>query len=246
MHSQKDIVAMITLAVLSSLPARAQGMPYPPGVLGNARQAIVVTTADWNAVDGKLIRYERRGSGWKQVEQPIPVVVGSNGLAWGHDLAAGQNGHAKHEGDGRSPAGVFPVSQLFGFAPTSPNARMPYLQLTNSTECVDDVNSGQYAHIADATAVAKDWNSSEQMRQIEQYRDGAVVDYNMSPTTKAAGSCIFLHIWKGPGQGTAGCTAMDAHELETVLRWLDSSQHPVLIQLPKSEYQRLRAEWQLP
>ncbi len=246
MHLQKEILAIITLAVLNALPAAAQGMPYPPSVLADARQAIVVTTADWNAVDGKLTRYEKRGSAWQQAGPVIPVVVGTNGLAWGHDLAVGQDGHAKHEGDGRSPAGVFPVSELFGFAATSPNARMPYLQLTNSTECVDDVSSAQYAHIVDASAVAKDWDSSEHMRQIEQYRDGAVVAYNLNPTTKAAGSCIFLHIWKGPGQGTAGCTALDTHELETVLRWLNSSQHPVLIQLPQSEYQRLRAAWQLP
>ncbi len=54
------------------------------------------------------------------------------------------------------------------------------------------------------------------------------------------GSCIFLHIWEGPGKGTAGCTAMGSLSMEEVLRWLDGEKRPVLVQLPRAEFERLR------
>ena len=49
--------------------------------------------------------------------------------------------------------------------------------------------------------------SGEDMRKIDLYRRGLVVDY---PTDRAAraGSCIFIHVWRGEGRGTAGCVAL--------------------------------------
>jgi D-alanyl-D-alanine dipeptidase len=34
--------------------------------------------------------------------------------------------------------------------------------------------------------------------------------------------------------------------VEETIRWLDPSHRPVLVQLPESEYARLRATWELP
>jgi L,D-peptidoglycan transpeptidase YkuD (ErfK/YbiS/YcfS/YnhG family) len=83
------------------------------------------------------------------------------------------------------------------------------------------------------------------MRTIDVYRLMAVVDYN-DRKVSGAGSCIFLHIWSGPGKGTAGCTAMDEKNLQILADWLDENKHPVLIQFPASTYQLLRNSWQLP
>jgi L,D-peptidoglycan transpeptidase YkuD (ErfK/YbiS/YcfS/YnhG family) len=63
---------------------------------------------------------------------------------------------------------------------------------------------------------------------------------------RGAGSCVFLHIWKGLGKGTAGCTATTSDTVEETIRWLDVSSHPVLVQLPESEYLRLRSAWSIP
>jgi L,D-peptidoglycan transpeptidase YkuD (ErfK/YbiS/YcfS/YnhG family) len=73
-----------------------------------------------------------------------------------------------------------------------------------------------------------------------------VVGYNTSPTRSGAGSCIFLHIWDGPEQGTAGCTAMEPIRIETLLRWLDPKKAPVLVQLPEPEYLKYQSAWSLP
>jgi D-alanyl-D-alanine dipeptidase len=99
----------------------------------------------------------------------------------------------------------------------------------------------------DRTTVSPDWNSSEHMlRSDDLYRWGVVVDHNADPPRPGAGSCIFLHIWRGPGQPTVGCTAMPQENLESVLGWLDPAKKPLLVQLPESEYQRLKRKWKLP
>lgn len=110
---------------------------------------------------------------------------------------------AKREGDGKSPAGVFALSSAFGYAPQPlRGSRMPYLNLTSSTECVDDVHSKYYNRIVDRSLVTPDWNSSEHMRDAgESYRWGIIVDHNRivagdnNPPEPAGGSCVFLHIW---------------------------------------------------
>jgi len=225
---------------------------------------IVVTTPDWAAVEGRLQRYERATSHetWKPVSKPISIVVGKNGLGWGIGVIAtdGSNIRAvsdpvKKEGDGKAPAGVFALGTAFGYASQSLRGlKMPYLNLTTSIECVDDVGSKYYNRVVDRSTVAPDWNSSEHMRSSgESYRWGIVVGHNgivsegsAAPPMPGAGSCIFLHIWHSAGQGTVGCTAMPQTELETLLTWLDPTRRPLLVQLPTQEYERLSKRWKLP
>jgi D-alanyl-D-alanine dipeptidase len=112
---------------------------------------------------------------------------------------------------------------------------------------VDDAASRYYNRIVErGRAGAVDWNSSERMRSVEGYRWGLVVAHNAAPPVAGRGSCIFLHIWAGPGKGTAGCTAMERGNLEALLRWLDARSGPLLVQLPEAEYARLRSAWRLP
>ncbi len=198
-------------------------------------------------------RFVRSGSDapWHRVGAAVPVVVGTSGLAWGDgDATPGMPGDPhKREGDGRSPAGVFPLDGAFGFAPSSTmsGVRLPYLQLTAGTECVDDTTSEHYNTVVDRDRVPRvDWTSSEHMRRIPQYQVGVLVGYNTRPARKGHGSCIFLHIWDGPGSTTAGCTAFPRADVEAMLRWLDPKQQPVLVQLPAAEYARLKRAWALP
>src|SRR5690348_13994507 len=105
------------------------------------KKLIVVTTPDWNAVEGTLIRYERRGHEWIKVSEPIPVVVGRAGMAWDPALTRENPdrypGPVKHEGDGRSPSGVFALKDgTFGFARELSGSRR-YTPLTPTIECVD-------------------------------------------------------------------------------------------------------------
>ncbi len=249
---------MVVICAASFAPAQGE----EPAALHASMQVLVVTTQDWNAVDGILQAYERPQARkrWKAVGGPIPVVVGKNGLGWGVGLASASDegrrgagdsvtlGPVKHEGDGKSPAGIFRLSTSFGYAAQGQARwKMPYVSLTPSVECVDDASSKFYNRVLDRATVAPDWNSSEHMlRPDELYRWGLVVDHNADPVTPGTGSCIFMHIWMGPGQGTTGCTAMTQEHLEGVLAWLDPAKNPLLVQLPRSEYKKLRRHWKLP
>jgi D-alanyl-D-alanine dipeptidase len=218
---------------------------------------LVVTTADWNAVPGRMVRYERArpGKHWKQVGEPVEIVVGKSGLGWGIGLVStddakvrGAADPVKHEGDGKAPAGVFGFSSGFGYAAEKPAEwKMPYVSLTPTVECVDDAGSRFYNRVVDRAAVTADWKSSERMAEAGvYYRWGAVIDHNWNPPVPGGGSCIFLHVWGGAEEGTVGCTAMAEEELKPVLAWIDPARKPVFVQLPQAQYKKLRKPWRLP
>jgi len=225
-------------------------------------QLIVVATSNWGAVEGQLQRFERVNNRWRPFGEPIPIVVGRNGMGWGIGLVAADDpgvrlasDPVKKEADGKSPAGIFDLGTAFGYSDQPlPGLKFPYLALAESIECVDDVNSKYYNRIVDRSAVAADWSSSEHMRDVgESYRWGIVVDFNgtIAEHSKKApepggGSCVFLHIWHDHTHGTAGCTAMTQMNLEMLLTWLDPKRRPLLLQLPMPAYQRLTHRWNLP
>ena len=221
------------------------------------RQAVIVKTANWKDHQGSLQCYERSSTNetWKAVGGSIPVVVGRNGLGWGVGLHQADmdtprdGGKEKREGDGRAPAGIFRLSSAFGYAPAKEagEIKLPYTQAAPSLRCVDDTQSRHYNRIVDSALIKPDWKSAEEMRRMDdQYRMGIVVDHNTNPVIPGRGSCIFIHIWKGSDAGTAGCTAMSQENMERLLRWLDPSSNPVLIQLPEGTYRKLRTAWDLP
>ena len=264
-----SFLASLLLAAggIAALPAAVRAAE--PSALASSTQMIVVTTSDWSAVEGRLQRYERGNphKKWRAVGEPISVVVGKNGLGWGAGVIPTDNAPntktkiraaadpVKKEGDGKAPAGVFALGTVFGYAPQPlPGSKMPYLNLTPSVECVDDTSSKFYNRVVNRDAAVPDWNSSEHMlRSDELYRWGIVVGHNgivaerdASAPAPGGGSCIFLHIWRGPGQPTVGCTAMPQGQLESLLTWLDPARNPLLVQLPAPQYERLRKRWKLP
>ena len=217
-----------------------------------SEQLVVVTTPSWTSTIGKLQRFQRStpSSSWTQIDTAVPVVVGRTGIAWGvgFDSASAEGPH-KHEGDGKAPAGIFPIDTAFGFDPrqSTPGVKLPYVQLLPTTDCVDDTASAHYNTVVDKASVQPiDWTSAEHMREVGQYKIGAIVGYNADPPVRGRGSCIFLHIWAGPDSHTAGCTAFDEAKLREVIAWLDPKKQPLLVQLTVQDYARLRASWKLP
>ena len=64
--------------------------------------------------------------------------------------------------------------------------------------------------------------------------------------TPKRGSCIFLHVWRGPESTTIGCTAMDEPRLVELLRALEPASKPAFVLLPRAEYDALAMAWGLP
>ncbi|MFM9903383.1 MAG: L,D-transpeptidase [Pyrinomonadaceae bacterium] len=246
--------AIFTLFLLTvSIMAQIK-IPEPPEVqvpFAQSLQVVVVTTSDWDAVTGTARLYGRKNekSAWKMVGESFPVVIGRSGLAWGNELTRQTSAtKIKQEGDGNSPAGLFPLTASFGTSSKPTAIELPYTKLDEFTECVDDPKSFHYNKIVNRMGVGNfDWKSSEKMLAIRpEYDLGVFVAYNTYPVVKEKGSCIFLHIWKDASTGTSGCTAMERRSLERIVGWLTTAKHPYLVQLTDTDYGKYKSLWNLP
>jgi len=249
----KPIYNLLWLCALLLGTTTLMGMPNHLSPLQKSRQAIVVITPNWNANQGKLQYVERKTTkqAWHSKYPSIPVVVGQNGLGWGVNFQsfAKKGEPLKTEGDDRSPAGIYPVTTAFGFSSLFRSRnKLPYIHIRRDTVCVDDPHSRYYNQIINAANIKHpDWHSAEQMHDYTiSYQWGLQVGYNTKLLKPQAGSCIFIHIWRTPTDGTAGCTAMTKTHLKYILNRLDLSKNPVLIQLPKTVYHRFQKIWHLP
>lgn len=227
--------------------------PEPPAVkkpFAESLQAVVVATSGWSAIQGTARLYERKNlkSNWKSVGDDFPVVIGRSGLAWSLDSAPDGPVESKKEGDGRSPAGLFPLTSGFGRHEKPSGVRLPYTKLENYTECVDDVASSHYNKLVDRLQVGNfDWKSSEKMLEVGPAYDlGLFVAHNSYPVRRGDGSCIFLHVWNDASTGTAGCTAMKRENLVRILTWVDPAKNPYLVQLTEADHKKYRKSWNLP
>lgn len=210
-----------------------------PWLLSSSRQHVVAVMETSTSTTGLLYRFEPRDGEWRSVGEAMPIVVGRNGVG------------PKRESDGRSPQGMFPLGFAFGYEAEPPTGtELTYRPLTPESVCVDDSNSSHYNRVVFEPREEEDWESAEAMRRDLAYGDelyslGITVEYN-ADAVPGAGSCIFLHVWRGPGSPTTGCTAMSESHLRTLLRWLRPGHQPVLIQGTRAYLDELRSEGRLP
>ncbi len=241
------------LCALSLAACAPRALAPGPLPWSTAGQMVVVVTPDWNADHGTLRTFERSGGRWSEAGEPQPVTVGRNGSAWGLGLhPSAPTGPAKREGDGRSPAGVFEIGTAFGYAEQVGTA-LPYAAMRASHYCMDVSESPYYNRIVDSSVLgeAAVAGSTEPMRLDlhssgdQRYRLGLVIGHNKQ-ARPGAGSCIFAHLWKQPGDATAGCTAMDDATMSRLLQWLQPHRQPVFVLMPEREYRAQQAAWSLP
>lgn len=237
---------LLVAAPAPGAEAQTDSAPLPGDTLRDepapreSGQHLVSVVESPDATTGTLHRFEAVDGGWRRVGSPVRMVVGRSGVG------------PKREGDGRSPRGVFRLGPAFGYAAVPPDGlRLDYRPMPPGAVCVDDPGSSHYARIVDPSEVARtDWGSAEAMRRDlvhgdDLYRWGVLVEYNPDGTP-GAGSCIFLHVWRGPESPTVGCTAMAQGRLLEILTWLRPEREPLLIQGTRAYLERLRERGVLP
>jgi L,D-peptidoglycan transpeptidase YkuD (ErfK/YbiS/YcfS/YnhG family) len=210
---------------------------FAASVPPDCRQVVLVLSPNQPSSVAQMWLLEREGrrQPWQVVAGPIQATLGHKGLAWGvgeHTAAAPVGFPVKREGDKCSPAGVFSIPFAFGQAAAEDATwmRLPYKPLTPSIVGVDDPGSAFYNQVVDNSVVERDWDSNEPMqRHGDLYRWGAFIGHNPNGVP-GLGSCIFFHLWPGPGKATAGCTATSGADMERMLRWLDAEKNPRLVQ----------------
>ena len=244
------VLAFLVLAACASREARDSG------AVASSGQLVVVTSAGWDDASGTLRRFEREGDRWREVGTATPVMLGRSGSAWGigvHPVVPDAvSGPRKREGDGRAPAGIFHIGTAFGY-PASATTALPYAAMDAGDWCIDVADSPLYNRIVNARDVGTGAiaGSTEPMRRDlhadgdVRYRLGFVIEHN-AQARPGGGSCIFAHLWRQPGETTAGCTAMDDAAMQALLAWLDDDRRPLFVLLPRPVYDEFRPAWQLP
>jgi len=113
----------------------------------------------------------------------------------------------KHEGDGATPAGTFPLAAVL-YRPDRiprPASHLPVTPLAPTHVWVDDPGDPNYNRLVSLPYPV----TTEQMwRDDDLYDALVVIGYNMEPVIRGAGSAIFLHIASAGFAPTAGCVAV--------------------------------------
>jgi L,D-peptidoglycan transpeptidase YkuD (ErfK/YbiS/YcfS/YnhG family) len=140
-------------------------------------------------------------------DRAVPCALGRAGV-----IAAG----AKREGDGRSPAGVWPLRRLL-YRPDRapiPKTRLPSEAIGPHDGWCDDPGDGAYNRPVSLPCRA----SAEALWRKDGLYDLIVVlGHNDAPLVPGAGSAIFLHV-AAPGYApTEGCVALARADLEVLL-----------------------------
>jgi D-alanyl-D-alanine dipeptidase len=229
------ITAMVLAATVHSIAsAWAQGCPAP---LAQAKRLVLVTAAGMNDTAATLRLYERGSAreAWHALGQAEPALIGKAGMGWSRFFLryARLGEPLKIEGDKRAPAGVFPIGRSFGILASS---RPDYLRVTPDTICIHDPSSPGYNTIASRARVGPQVRAENMSRILPMYRRGLLVDYPTDRNNRA-GSCIFIHVWRSPTTGTAGCVALPEPRVEALQDFAAGG--AVLAILPRGALDRL-------
>ena len=178
----------------------------------NIQQLVVVESSGSSA---NVSFYEKNGNNWTN-ESGLNAsgYVGSNGTT-----------SSPAEGKSATPKGLYGVGDAF-YQDTKPNTKLNIFQITSNTYWVDDPESKYYNQKVEGTA-NKDWSSAEHMSEIDSYRYGFVINYNMNPVVSGAGSAIFFHV--SHNSPTAGCVSVSEDKVLDYLAKLDKSKNPYIL-----------------
>jgi L,D-peptidoglycan transpeptidase YkuD (ErfK/YbiS/YcfS/YnhG family) len=177
-----------------------------------ARQVITVEAANQGSPVAVLRTWNWSGT---RYVADFPATIANVGV---HGI-----GHT-HEGLGRTPVGVFTLTQAFGNQ-SSNGTRLAYFRAGPDDWWDENPASADYnRHVNSPYSPGGD---SENLYDAGvAYSHAVVINYNTGPVVKGAGSGFFLHV--STGYPTAGCVAINARVLNEIMRWLDPPDHPVI------------------
>ncbi len=168
----------------------------------DSRQVVAVYGEHRDSAVSRLVLYTRQGGRWRTVGS-WPAHNGRGGWTTHH-----------HEGDQRSPVGVFTLTDAGGVL-ADPGTRLPY-----------DRDEGAYAP-------PPEWDEAHQ----HDFDYVIAIDYNRlkgtpprdatRPRGADKGGGIWLHM--DHGSGTSACVSVSREAMEVLLRTLDPAGDPVVV-----------------
>ncbi|MHC1684509.1 MAG: L,D-transpeptidase [Clostridiaceae bacterium] len=180
-------------------------------------QVILVTSNGYGTSSARIRTFEKINGNYKQILD-VTGYIGKYGFA-----------EVMSEGGMKSPRGKYTIGTTFGRY-GNPGTKMPFRNITYNDYWVDDSYSPYYNTWQVGPSNGR-WNSAESMN-IAAYNYGFVINYNTVERIPGKGSAIFFHV---SSSYTAGCTGTSTNNVVSILRWLDPSKNPVIIQCPINE-----------
>jgi L,D-peptidoglycan transpeptidase YkuD (ErfK/YbiS/YcfS/YnhG family) len=163
----------------------------------DSRQVVAAYGDARNSAESTVVLYTRHGSAWGRTRS-WPAHNGKKGWTIDH-----------HEGDNRSPVGVFTLSDAGGVLP-DPGTELPYTR--------------------SAAFAAPRWWAKPYWHDFDFV---IAIDYNRvkgtppNDPTRPQGGGIWLHM--DHGSGTSACISLSKGAMRHLLRTLDPDRHPVVV-----------------
>ncbi|MEU7381806.1 MULTISPECIES: L,D-transpeptidase family protein [unclassified Streptomyces] len=186
-----------------ALPSRVPGIGDRMWhrVPSESRQVVAVRGAGPDSPAATVEFFTKHGSHWERAGS-WPAHNGRNGWTTDH-----------HEGDQRTPVGVFTLSDAGGVL-EDPGAKLPY---TRSA-----------AFRAPRSWTKNAWHDFDYVIAIDFNRvKGTPPDDPTRPQGQSRGGGIWLHM--DHGSGTSACVTLSESAMRYLLRSLDPRQHPVVV-----------------
>jgi L,D-peptidoglycan transpeptidase YkuD (ErfK/YbiS/YcfS/YnhG family) len=168
---------------------------------GASRQVVAVYGKGADSADATVVLYEKGAKGWDR-EGSWAAHNGRHGWTPDH-----------HEGDKRSPVGVFTLTDAGGVL-ADPGGKLPYTHSAAFTP--PSYWSKNTRHDFDYV-VAINYNRAQGVSPLDPAR----------PEGQSKGGGIWLHL--DHGSGTSGCVSISRSGMAAVLRALDPARHPVVV-----------------
>ncbi|GAB2730059.1 L,D-transpeptidase family protein [Streptomyces bullii] len=184
-------------------PARIPGLGdrLQRRIPSDTRQVVAVYGEGRNSADSTVVLYTKHGDTWHRARD-WAAHNGKKGWTTDH-----------HEGDNRSPVGVFTLSDAGGVLP-DPGAKLPYTR------------SDSFA--APRWWAKSYWHDFDYVIAIDYNRvKGTPPNDPTRPEGRHKGGGIWLHL--DHGSGTSACISLSRPAMEYLLRRLDPERHPVVV-----------------
>jgi L,D-peptidoglycan transpeptidase YkuD (ErfK/YbiS/YcfS/YnhG family) len=209
----------MTLAVHVVAAALAASCPSYPTVPAATTQLITVSATRLRTTSATLRTWQRVDACWRPAAGPYTARVGWNGLRVN-----------RHEGDGTTPIGTFPIlPRMYGNAP-NPGVRFRYTRLRCGDWWVEDPVSPAYNSFQRVGCGVKPpfkVTTPDMSKSPRAYEFLAVIGFNADPIVPGRGSGIFLHV--KVHSSTNGCVSLPRAQLLRVLRWLRPAPEPQIV-----------------
>lgn len=177
---------------------------------GKSRQVVAVYGKGKDSATATVRLFSKKGEKWTR-ERSWPAHNGRRGWTRDH-----------HEGDKRSPVGVFTLTDAGGVR-SAPGAKLPYTVSPAFTppSYWPKRTRHDFDHV-----IAVDYNRARGTSPLDPTR----------PEGRAKGGNIWLHL--DHGSGTSGCVSLPRAGMEYLLRTLDPAKHPAVVMGDRAELAR--------